>query len=200
MPAEIVDRFNKVLAEVYGSNLQRMATALGIDRSTCSRYKTGVVAPSRRTLLALSREAGIDLEWLEHGGGNEIKFSEQSSSESIEAFGLPVFSQPLEGPPIEKSPNRLGMALLAPPPYYQEGRYWVKVGRDLPQASLRAGDYVLLEPCPARTPDADDAERLFAIKREEKLHLDIIQPKDAKRQSGLKVLARSILVHRDLQS
>ena len=195
-PNPITDRFGKVLDEVYGGDTFKMAGALGIDRSSCSRYKHGRVIPTRRTLASLASIAHISLEWLEHGGSDVIQFEELSSANAIDEFGLPVFSAPLETKPSEQSPGRLGMNLVAIPPYFSEGRYWLKIGRGIEAASVVVGDYVLLETCEPRPANESDDSRIRVIRRGDAVVFDVVTNRDIEKRS--KVLGAPVLLQRDL--
>jgi hypothetical protein len=140
------------------------------------------------------------LEWLERGiGGEPIQYNELSSANSLEEFGLPVFSAPLETAPTESSPGRLGMKLLAPPPYFGVNRYWVKMGRENKAASVVGGDYILVEACPPRKVDVDeDVDRLRVVKRDQRLQLYLITA-DKRTNESVHIVGLPILLHRDLQ-
>lgn len=204
MTAAIIVRLKKVLNEVYHGNMTEMATAIGVNRTTLMRYVQGKLSMNWRTFVAISQIANIRLDWLERGvGGPDIQYTELSSATSIEQFGLPVFGAPLESAPSASSPNRLGMTLLAPPPYYGEKRYWVKMNRPLCGGAIIAGDHVLTEAIESRDPDADDVERLRVVKRGIKIQYDIVTTLDIQpspsASNSVKICGLPIVLHRDLQ-
>lgn len=200
MDRAMVERLNRVLNEVYGGDKAAMGHAIGVDRTTCHRYLNGSVAVTRRTCVALSQDANIRLDWLERGvGGAMIQYTELSSATSIDQFGLPVFSAPLEDAPSATSPNRLGVTLIAMPPYYESKRYWVKVSRSM-EAAVVLGDYILIKPIQMRSPDEDDIDRLRVVKRGDKIQLDKVNKNELlpSAPTHTKICGIPVLLHRDL--
>ena len=71
---DTVDRVRKVLSEIYANDVGAMARDIGVNRSTCSRYKNGQVKPNRRSLASLSQASGVSLAWLMRGPEDEIQY------------------------------------------------------------------------------------------------------------------------------
>ena len=202
MTTATIARLKKVLREVYHGNMSEMGASIGVNRTTLLRYVQGKISMNQRTFVAISQAAHIRLDWLERGiGGTEIQYTEVSSTTSMEQFGLPVFGAPLESAPSDSSPNRLGMTLLAPPPYFGAKRYWVKMNRQLEAGAVIVGDYVLIEAIEARDPDDDDLNRLRVLKRANKVQYDIVTTLNtqANASNSIKICGMPILLHRDLQ-
>jgi hypothetical protein len=200
MDDRVTDRLKMVLKQVYDGDMLSMANAMSVARTTCQRYISGEISIPKRSRVALSQSAKIRLEWLERGiGGEPIQYNELSSTNSLEEFGLPVFSAPLETAPTESSPGRLGMKLLAPPPYFGVNRYWVKVSRENKGTSILTGDYILVDPCPSRVVDpVDDVNRLRVVRRDQKQQFHLVTA-DKRQNDSIRVCGLPILLHRDLQ-
>ena len=193
MPDPITLRFCRVLAEVYNNDLARMATELGVNQTTCFRYRKGDVVPPLRTLRLISEKAHVNLTWLQNGGGEQIVFDEQSSLSAITEYGLPVLRAP-----SETTPAMAHEALVAPPTYYDKKRYWLKMAEDMAAYSLKAGDHVLIEVCDSRPAEDSDNDRLCILKRKGKLALEMVTPKDCQGKERPTVHGLAVLLHRDL--
>jgi transcriptional regulator with XRE-family HTH domain len=197
----ITKRFCKVLEHAYGGNISQMAHDIGVDRSTCSRYKDGKTVPNRRSLMALSRALNISLEWLENGTDEEIQYEPQSSSSDISMWGLKVFRSPVVAVVTESQPGEAGMLFAPPPTFYEDARYWLEVRQDNRGNAVRAGDYLLIQPCDAREPAGSDLNRLRIVTHDGDPNpaLETVAEADLKRNGKLKIVGAVLMLHRDLQ-
>lgn len=194
MAQKISDRIKLVLDNVYGGSLERMANDLGVNRTTVLRYRDGGIVPPLRNLIVLSALQNIELGWLENGGSSDIQFKQLSSSASIEEFGLPVFAHPVRDQKAESGQFQLGMKMLAPPPYYGEKRYWLKIAKPIEGESVQRGDFILIDPIAPRAILGSESGELRAYLESDEPKFGILPaPADEVRVIGLPVL-----LHRDL--
>jgi transcriptional regulator with XRE-family HTH domain len=198
----ITKRFCKVLEVVYGGNTSQMAHDIGVDRSTCSRYKDGKTIPNRRSLMALSHEKGISLDWLERGLDEEIQYEQQSSSsDGISEWGLKVFRSPVVAVVEESQLGETGMLIATPSSFYDPKRYWLEVRQEFGDHAIRIGDLLLIQPCDARDPAESDVNRLRTVMHAGDLTpvLAIVTNADPKNKGKQKIVGAALLLHRDLQ-
>lgn len=68
----------KKLREIRGMTQTKFAEQIGVRQSTIAMVETGKAKISRQALLAISRQFGVRLEWLETGEGE--MYTEQDTS------------------------------------------------------------------------------------------------------------------------
>lgn len=199
MSKESGRRLKSVLETVFAGNITVMANALGVDKSTCSRYVSGDTVPSRTVLLLLHEAHGIDLGWLEEGSADEVQWSGLSSSTAVRELGLPVFAAPLESVPQPKSPGFLDKIVVVSPTFFKSTSYWVEIDRADPGESLARGDLVLIEPEKARAPEPSDPGRLLVVRRGTGLALQRWTEdggKGRKKAESVEIVGKAVLVYR----
>lgn len=183
---DVLKRFRQILEHSYNGNLGKMADDIGVDRATCSRYKNGLIPIPRRSILAISRAANIDLSWLESGGGEEIKFDR-----GAQAPLLPVLRDPTDVYPAKSI-----VSMQTPSAYFAENNYWLDVKDSIPGASILERDYVLIQPLPPRSLSNCDVGRLLAVRHSDARSLQLISKGMIKGAADLTVIGQAILVQR----
>ena len=78
----------KKLREHLGLTQTKFAERIGITQSTIAMVETGKSKISRQALLAISREFGVRLKWLETGEGEMYIEADLSLFAQLEATGV----------------------------------------------------------------------------------------------------------------
>lgn len=193
----ITKRVKKVLDECFDGSVSGMAYAVGVDRTTCSRYKNGDVVPNRRTLIILGQATGVSLGWLENGPGDEIVWEEKSSSAAAEDLKLPVLRAPVEELPKQDDPSHASMSFAPPPDFYNADRYWLWISNPIEAKGVQIGDFVLIERCEPRQVKSEDMDKLCALKRSGKHLLVVVADEDLrKRRDKPLIIGEAKILHR----
>jgi len=188
-------RLRKVLEDLYGGSITEMAKAIGIDRSTLSRYKTGELAPSTKTLLAISKAAKIKLEWLQGQGADEIEFV--PPEDLGDSTARPVLTIPSATAPTQETPGYQGLRRETAPYHCKRDRYWLLSGKELPKLAILKRDYLLVRVCEPREVSPCEVGTLCLVKRSDEVAVDLLGEKD-KKNSNVKLCGHVVMVERDM--
>jgi len=194
----VLRRFCQVLEQVYGGDLGRLAIDIGVDRSTCSRYRSGKTKLTRRSLQALSVKAQVNSAWLEKGGSDSIVW-DIPDKDNWRKYALPVFVRPLHDPPSNNPWGRTSLFLAVPPGLESCDRYWLQIDRDNPTWGALKGDFILLEYCRGKAVLSDYEGKLAAFKREDGQVILGTVPLPSCRGDDCAIYGRAILLYRDLE-
>lgn len=78
----------KKLRESLGLTQMKFAARIGLTQGTLSAVESNKSAMSRQSLMSISREFGVRLEWLETGEGEMYKQADTSILAQLESTGL----------------------------------------------------------------------------------------------------------------
>jgi transcriptional regulator with XRE-family HTH domain len=185
-------RFKLVVEELYKNNLAKAALALGLDRSTVSRYVSGR-NPPLSILLLVSRLTNVDIDWLTKGTELKIRYAKENYSGEV---SRPVISTPCAGAPDHTTP-KFGMEFRQVAPAHNvPNRYWLRLTANIKALDLLKRDLVLMEAILPRSATPNDVGCLRIVLRGDQVEVAVLIQSDVK--SDVQVLAFAHLVERDL--
>lgn len=79
------DRIREV-RKANGLTMEEFGAKIGIVKSSISTIESGKINPSPQTLLSISREFGVNLEWLRDGTGDKMPPPATLSEELADFF------------------------------------------------------------------------------------------------------------------
>jgi len=188
-------RLRKVLDDLYAGSITEMAKSIGIDRSTLSRYKTGELAPSTKTLLAISKAAKIKLEWLQGQGKDQIEFVPPEDLGDNTA--RPVLTIPSATEPTPETPGYQGLRRETAPYHCKRDRYWLLSPREFPKLAILKRDYLLIRVCEPREVTPCDVGALCVVKRSGEVAVDLVVEKD-KKNPNVVLCGHVVMIERDM--
>lgn len=186
-------RFNLVVEKYYDNNLAKAAMALGLDRSTLSRYVSGR-QPPRSVLLLLSQLHDIDIDWLTDGTELKIRFSDDQYTGAI---ARPIIDVPCERVPDGTTQGFRGEFRQVAPYHNVPDRYWLRLSSDVSALNLLARDYILMQTVVPRQGIHSDLGCLRVLRRGEALEAAVAINADIK--CDVRVVAIAHLIERDLK-
>lgn len=201
---DVKDRLKLVLDEVFGGDIDAMADAMGVHRTTLFRYKNGGDMPSARALKLLSERKSVSCEWVLDGGSDTIVYDQPSSS-NLSECSLPVYRAPIMNLPLRPAIEHSGMSQSTAPDYVSPTRYWLRLEVHKDEALkgtthksiFETGDLILIETCEPRPAQKSDMGRkYFVLKRVSGLVFDKVVEADLKGMSPPKVYGIAILMQR----
>lgn len=135
-------RISRLLDHRWNGNQRQMAHDLGVTQGLISKIVNGVQGAGRDFLDRLSRQPGVDDDWLRIGTGDPLIFPLGES--------LPVARGVLPGPPIECGHLLTGTFHPIAKAFNRPSRYWLQLQPDAEllgwsDLHLNSGDHLLLD-------------------------------------------------------
>ena len=177
MNVKISKRIEAVIERFYDGNVARAAHAMGVNRSTLTRYVLGAIEPTPQSLILLSKLHGLDLGWLQAGPGLEIKYDPTASSA---VMTRPVTMAATSKVPNQNSPSFSGLFRQVMPFHNVADRYWFKINASIGDKQIAAGDYFLMRAVEPTPVTKNDIDQFFMLKRGDQVLFDVANSSDVK--------------------
>lgn len=149
----------------FKGNRSAFASAIGFSHTAINKVVTGERKPGHKLLAAVTRNLGVNADWLLNGGGRPF-----GDASELARGGLPSSRVPLPGPPLDNQgllcDERVdfGQDLFAP------SRYWLILTSSQPilraaGRGFRSGDWLLVETDRAKFPAEQKLFRHLCVVR-----------------------------------
>ena len=193
---DIKDRLKLVLEEVFKNDIDALAEAMGVHRTTLFRYKNGGDTPSTRARKLLQERNAVSGDWVLNGGSDAIVIEPISSNASD--CNLPIYRAPITVMSNDSMIKHSGMSQSTAPLYVASNRYWLQFEKR--KGVFDTGDLVLIETCEMRQAKKSDVGRkYFVLKRPSGVVFDKIIEADYKGTPPAKVCGIAILMQRSFE-
>ena len=196
-------RFRRVFAEIFNGNAEELCRTLEVNRSTLTRYQSGKIPPSRKTLRKIAALKGVSFDWLLGFGSSEAIVFEKSPvlldaapSSTPADKTLPLTKTPSLEVPTSATPGFLGTRRDTIGFLYRATRYWLKAPHDCPSQFIRKGDYCLIETIPGRAATPCESSEMRVFTRNDVVVFDVLGA--AEQNETRKIFGVLVRIERDL--
>lgn len=174
----VIARFNRVVDELYNGDVSEVAHDLNLNQSTLSRYRSGKITPSSKTLRALSVAKQVSFAWLQGNGGDRIEYDKKAAASPAKESTLPLINVPSATVPGPGSPGFAGVQRATLSLLIAPDRYWLRALSSCAGGHIQSGDYCLIQVVKQRPAKAIDVGKARVFSRKGRIEFDVLREQD----------------------